>query len=123
MPKLVRVQNLNRSNAAAAPVRYCDTYACRLRGLMFRARLDPDEGLLLVEKSDSRLNAAIHMWFVRFDLAVFWISSGLRVVDKIVAKPWRPAYVPKAAAMYTLELHSTRSNDYEIGDLVEILPA
>ena len=86
---------------------------------MFRSRLALDEGLLLVEKRDSRLNTSIHMFFVPFDLAVFWINSELTVVDKVIAKSWRPAYFPKSGAKYTLEIHPTRFGDYEIGDNVE----
>jgi len=86
---------------------------------MFRSRLSPDEGLLLVEKRDSRLETSIHMFFVPFDLAVFWINSEMKVVDKIIAKSWRPAYLSKVDAMYTLEMHPDRFGDYEIGDKVE----
>jgi len=87
---------------------------------MFRSRLSPDEGLLLVEKRDSRLDTSIHMFFVSFDLAVFWINSKMTVVDKVIAKSWRPAYFPKSGAKYTLEIHPVRWEDYEIGDKVEI---
>jgi uncharacterized membrane protein (UPF0127 family) len=72
---------------------------------MFRSRLPPDEGLLLVEKRDSRLDTSIHMLFVPFDLAVFWINSDMIVVDKVIAKSWKPAYFPKADAKFTLEIH------------------
>ena len=87
---------------------------------MFRSRLTRDEGLLLVEKRDSRLDTSIHMFFVNFDLAVFWINSHMIVVDKVIAKSWRPAYFPKADAKYTLELHTDRWEDYQIGDKVEL---
>lgn len=86
---------------------------------MFRPRLDPDDGLLLVEKRDSRLDTSIHMFFVPFDLAVFWINSDMTVVDKVIARAWKPAYFPKANARYTLEIHPNRWADYEIGDKVE----
>lgn len=86
---------------------------------MFRARLDLDAGLLLVEKSDSRVNTSIHMLFVPFDLAVFWINSDMTVVDKVIAKSWRPVYISKADARYTLEIHPHRFGNYEIGDKVE----
>ncbi len=87
---------------------------------MFRPRLEPDEGLLLVEKRDSRLDTSIHMFFVSFDLAVFWINSEMTLVDKVIAKSWKPAYFPKEDAKYTLEIHPNRWGDYEIGDKVEI---
>jgi hypothetical protein len=88
---------------------------------MFRSKLHPDEGLLLVEKQDSRLEAAIHMLFVPFDLSIFWINAQLIVVDKIIAKRWHLAYVPKSAARYILEVHPNRMGDYEIGDKVEFV--
>ena len=115
----ILVNNLNRAIKNPAHVGYCDSFLCRLRGLMFRQRLTLNEGLLLVEKHDSRLNTSIHMFFVPFDLAVFWINSEMTVVDKVIAKSWRPAYFPKANAQYTLEIHPDRWGNYEIGDKVE----
>lgn len=119
MPRPIYIANLSRSLEKPARVGYCDSFACRLRGLMFRPLLDPDDGLLLVEKRDSRLDTSIHMFFVPFDLAVFWINSEMTIVDKVIAKSWKPAYFPKADAMYTLEVHPSRWADYEIGDRVE----
>lgn len=86
---------------------------------MFRARLDPDEGLLLAIGRDSRADSSIHMFFVPFDLAVFWINTNMEVVDKVLAKSWHPAYFPARGARYTLEVHPDRFHDYEIGHIVE----
>ncbi|MCE9646247.1 MAG: DUF192 domain-containing protein [Chloroflexi bacterium] len=119
MPDPIHVLNLNKPIDKPASVGYCDSFLCRLRGLMFRRRLAPDEGLLLVEKRDSRLDTSIHMFFVPFDLAVFWINSEMTVVDKVIAKSWHPAYFPKADAKYTLEIHLDRRENYNIGDKVE----
>jgi uncharacterized membrane protein (UPF0127 family) len=119
MPRPIHIHNLNRVLVTPARVEYCDSFLCKLRGLMFRPRLDPDEGLLLVEKRDSRLDTSIHMLFVPFDLAVFWINSDMIVVDKVIAKSWKPAYFPKSDAKFTLEIHPNRWGDYEIGDKVE----
>lgn len=123
MPRLIHVQNLNRQIEAPAHVGYCDSFLCRLRGLMFRPHLPHDEGLLLVEKRDSRLDTSIHMFFVPFDLTVVWINSQMTVVDKILAKSWKPAYFPKSDAKYTLEIHPDRWADYEIGDQVTFVDA
>ena len=119
MPRPIFVNNLKQSLAQPACVGYCDSFLCRLRGLMFRSRLALDEGLLLVQSRDSRLDSSIHMFFVPFDLAVFWINSKMEVVDKVIARSWRPAYFPKAEAKYILEIHPDRFNDYNIGDYVE----
>ena len=81
MSHSIYIQNLTHALPASARVEFCDSFLCRLRGLMFRDRLGLDEGLLLVEGRDSRLDSSIHMFFVPFDLAVFWIDSSLSVVD------------------------------------------
>jgi uncharacterized membrane protein (UPF0127 family) len=123
MPRPIFIQNLTHPLPAPAQVGFCDSFLCRLRGLMFRDRLGRDEGLLLVEGRDSRLDASIHMFFVPFDLAVFWIDSSLTVVDKVIAKSWKPAYLPKQPARYILEIHPQRWDNYEIGDKVEFKDA
>ena len=119
MSHSIYIQNLTHILPAPARVGFCDSFVCRLRGLMFRDRLGLDEGLLLVEGRDSRLDSSIHMFFVPFDLAVFWIDSSLTVVDKVIAKSWKPAYLPKKPARYILEIHPERWGNYEIGDKVE----
>lgn len=123
MPNFIFVKNITKSNLSPARVEYCDSFISRLRGLMFRSRLAPDEGLILVQGRDSRIDASIHMFFVPFDISVFWINANMQVVDKIIAKPWRPAYFPKQGAKYILEIHPTRFTDYEIGNTVEFINA
>ncbi len=100
-------------------VRYCESFLCRLRGLTFRRSLARDEGLLLVFGRDSRIDSSIHMLGVFFDLAIFWVNSDMKVVDKIVAGAWKPAFFPKEPARYVLEIHASRINDFEIGQAVE----
>ncbi len=112
------IQNLDQPIRTPPRIELCGSFLCRLRGLMFRSRLAPEEGLLLVMGRDSRADSAIHMLFVPFDLAVFWINSKMEVVDKTIARSWRPAYFPAKAARYTLEIHPDRFNDYEIGHTV-----
>jgi uncharacterized membrane protein (UPF0127 family) len=113
------VHNLSRPVKAPARIRRCDSFLCRLRGLMFRSHLDLDDGLLLEITHDSRLDSSIHMFFVPFDLAVIWINSERCVVDKIIARGWHPAYFPAQAARYTLEIHPDRFDNFEVGDKVE----
>jgi uncharacterized membrane protein (UPF0127 family) len=119
MPRQIIVENKIRKIPTPARIEYCDTFLTQLRGFTFRARLPRDEGLLLVGKRDSRLDSSIHMLFVWFDLAVLWINSDLQVVDKVLAKSWRPAYFSKRPAKYVLEIHPARWADYEIGDMVQ----
>ena len=119
MPKQIIVQNTNRKIASPAQIKYCDTFLSQLRGFTFRSRFSPTEGLLLVGTRNSRLDSAIHMLFVSFDLTVIWINSELQVVDKVLAKSWRPAYFSKQPARYVLEIHPERLGEYDIGDAVE----
>ncbi len=86
---------------------------------MFRSSLAADEGLLLVEGHDSRIDTSIHMLFVFMDLGVVWINSENVVVDTVLARSWRPAYLPRQAARYILEIHPARLNEFKIGDIVE----
>ena len=86
---------------------------------MFRSRLARDEGLVLVGIKDSRLDSSIHMFFVSFDLTVLWVNSEMKVVDKILAKSWRPMYFSKKPARYVVEIHPERWGDFEIGDEVQ----
>lgn len=123
MNTTVIVRNLSRTLPAPARVRDCRSFFCRLRGLMFRRRLGRDDGLLLVQPRQNRTDAAIHMLFVPFDLAVIWIDDAGLVVDRVLARAWRPAYIPRAPARYTLEIHPSRFDEYQVGDRVEILPA
>ena len=119
MPKHIIIQNNDRKIDSPANIKYCDTFLSQLRGFTFRSRLSPTEGLLLVGTRDSRLDSAIHMLFVSFDLSVFWINSNMQVVDKVLAKSWRLAYFSKEPARYVLEIHPDRWGEYEIGDTVE----
>jgi uncharacterized membrane protein (UPF0127 family) len=124
MSRYITVRNQNQPDLSPAHVKYCDSFLCRLRGLTFRDRLEPEDGLLLVQgQRDSRLDSSIHMLFVPFDLTVVWINTDMTVVDKVIAKSWRPAYFPAKPACYILEIHPNRWEDYQIGDKVEFQDA
>ena len=43
------------------------------------------------------------MMFMWIDLAVIWINSDFKVVDRVLARRWKLAYFPKCAARYVLE--------------------
>ena len=99
--------------------RWCGSFGSKLRGFTFRRRLAPDDGLVLVEKSDSRVATAIHMLFVFFDLGVIWVNDAGQVVDKVLAKPWRLSYVPAAAARYVIEGHPRLLEKVAVGDQIQ----
>lgn len=116
MPVIGKLTRRRDGVTLLSRVVWCDSFGCRLRGLMFRRRLPADEGLLLVEDRTSRSSAAIHMLFMRFPIAAIWLDDGFRVVDAVHARPWRPVYVPSQAARYTLEANPDLLATVEIGD-------
>jgi uncharacterized protein len=116
--KQVKIINLTNQDTIPIQAAYCQSFVCQLRGLMFRKNLTDGEGLLLVQKNDSRMDASIHMMFMWIDLAVIWINSDLTIVDKVLARRWKLAYVPHKAAKYVLETGVTHLADYNIGDIV-----
>lgn len=84
-------------------VKWCATFGSKLRGLMFRRSIDPDEGLVLAEDRSSIAATSIHMFFVPFDIAAVWLNEDFQVVHKALAKSWRPYYASPQAARYVLE--------------------
>jgi uncharacterized membrane protein (UPF0127 family) len=115
----IKLINPSSPQRTVIKVKFCDDFLSRLRGFTFRKNLALDEGLVLAEKRDSRLDTSIHMLFVWTDLAVFWVDSTLTVVDKTLAKSWRPYYASRAPARYVIELHSSRLDDLQVGDRIE----
>ncbi len=119
MSSFITVEDTSTRTRIPARIRVCESFACRLRGVMFRPSLPRDQGLLLIMPRESRLDSSIHMLFVPFDLAIFWIDSNKEVVDKTTAKSWRPAYIPARAARYVLEVHPDHINALDIGHKLE----
>jgi uncharacterized membrane protein (UPF0127 family) len=87
---------------------------------MFRPGIGIHEGVLLVERRDSRMDTAIHMLFMRFDIAVIWINHEKVVVDARLARKWQVAVTPARPARYVLEVHPELLPSFAIGEKVEI---
>jgi uncharacterized membrane protein (UPF0127 family) len=100
--KYVKVVNA-RNETLLARAKWCDTFGSRLRGLMLRRALTPDEGLILVEPRASVAATSIHMLFVSFDIAAIWLDGDRRVVHKALARSWRPYYASPRPARYVVE--------------------
>lgn len=113
--RTVSIHNQSRDAAPLVSAIWCQSYLCRLRGFTFRRSLPEGQGLLLVNPTEDRLSASIHMWMVFFPLGVIWIDGHGTVVDKIEALPWR-FYFPKHAARYILEASPEILAQVQIGD-------
>jgi len=112
------VWNGTRQKRLPVRARRCASFLCRLRGLTFRRRLGRDEALLLVGGREGRVEAAIHMLFVFFPIAVVWLDEEGRVVDRCLARPFRPLYVPRAAARDVLEGPPALLERIALGDVL-----
>lgn len=97
-------------------VRLCSSFWCHLRGLQFVTRLPDDEGLLFVTGREGRAHTAIHMFFMFFSIGVVWLDKRGYVVDKQLARPWRPAYTPAKPAQYYLEANPDILDRVAVGD-------
>ncbi len=117
-----RVYNRTHPLERGLWVRLCDTWWCRLRGLMFRRGLRPDEGLLFTWPRAGRWQAAVHMWGMFFPLALVWLNGDLQVVDVRSARPWRTVAVPREPARYLLELPLPWRQAFAIGHRLALEP-
>ena len=113
------LRNLTTGETLAYNVVRCDTFWKRGRGLMFRSSLGPDEVYLFIEGKESVAQATIHMFFVFFSIAVIWLDRDKRVVDKVLARPFRPFYAPGGPAQYFLEGHPSLLDRVSAGDQLE----
>ncbi len=118
MTRWVNLTNRTDGNRQIACARWCDSFGCRLRGLMFRRSLPSGRGLLLVQRRESRLDAAIHMLFMFIPLGVVWLDSDGQVVDSTVARPWR-FYLPRRPARYVLESGPELLESIHLGDRIQ----
>ena len=118
MSKVVQVVVKQNPETEILKARWCVSFWCRLRGLMFRRELPDGIGLVLVEGREGVANTTIHMFAVPFAIGVLWVNTAGIVVDKVVARPWR-VYAPAKPACYIVEGPPTIVNEVDQGDRIE----
>ncbi|NLE46337.1 MAG: hypothetical protein GX620_16585 [Chloroflexi bacterium] len=84
--------------------------------MTFRRHLADSEGLILLGGSETRVGSAIHMFFVFFPIAVVWLDREGRVIDRCLAKPFRPFYAPRRPARDIIEGHPEILDSVHDGD-------
>ena len=84
--------------------------AARMRGLLGRAGLEPDQGLLIPRTS------SIHMFFMRFPIDAVFLDRELRV-KKVVADlgPWKVAWARGARSVLELPAGAAARAGIEAG--------
>jgi uncharacterized membrane protein (UPF0127 family) len=91
-----------------------DTPLARMRGLLGRRSLPPEEGILL------RPASSVHTWFMRFPIDVVFLDrelSVLRVVPGL--RPWRAASRRRAAAVLELAAGESERRGIRVGDRLD----
>jgi uncharacterized membrane protein (UPF0127 family) len=101
--------------------RWCSSPWSRFRGLQYRRRLNPGEGLILAKNTDSIATSSIHMFFVVFPIAAVWIDGSGRVTSAQLARPWRPYYASPEPARYVLETGPDFLERVAVGDELDFV--
>jgi uncharacterized membrane protein (UPF0127 family) len=112
--------NRSTGETLASRVNLCDTFWSRFRGLMFRRALCPGQAYVFCYDRESVTDTTIHMFFVSFAISVLWLDAGKRVVDKALARPFRPYYAPRAPAQYFVEGLPELLERVRIGDELDL---
>lgn len=119
MPTYKTIFHQEQNKPLIQKAKWCNNFGSKLQGFMFKKTLTPEEALVLVEKSENRVNTAIHMLFMNFDLGVLWVNASGEVVDKTYAKRWKLQYTPSKPAQYVIEMHPSLLDVVKIGDHIE----
>lgn len=110
------LKNAKTGTVLLARVKWGTDFFTKLRGLMFRRSLPDDEGLVFIYGRESKLDTSIHMFFMAFPIATIWLDKNFVVVDKVLAKPWRPAYASRLPAQYVIEANPSLLDRVNVGD-------
>jgi len=105
-----------------------DTHFLRARGLMYRAGLERQQGMLFVFPVDGKYS--FWMKNMRFPIDIIWIDQTKTVVDTKsdvpACKQTRcPDLVPQVACRYVLEVAAgfVKQHHIRTGDHIEFIPA
>jgi uncharacterized membrane protein (UPF0127 family) len=117
---IVHLQNTTHPLPTPIKAKYCNSFWSRFRGLMLEPAIGENEGLILVEDNDTRIDSAIHMLFMNFDITAVWLNKKNMVVDVKLAKRWALAYIPQSPASFVLETHAAQFNNFNVGDTINL---
>ena len=122
----MKIVNLTRKNILAGKAEVAKSPFSKTKGLMFRAALAEDEGLLMEFSGETK--PAIWMPFMRFALDLVFIGEDKRIVDaRENVKPlsknpktWK-LYTPQKCCRWVLEIKAGRisTTKTRVGDLLD----
>lgn len=109
------ITNSTRGTTLARQAEQARSFWARLRGLMFRASL-PGDGGLVIEPNNS-----VHTFWMRFPIDVVFVDRENRVVGLVNAMPPNRPYAGSRQARRTLELPAgaIAASATQIGDQLD----
>jgi uncharacterized membrane protein (UPF0127 family) len=99
---------------------YFENFFSRLKGLMFKNDISANQAGLFINKNENIVDSSIHMLFMNFDIAVFWLDKTNTIVDKRIAKKWGLIYCPEVNSQKILETHTDIFDKLQIGEEIII---
>jgi len=114
--RLCAIRNERTGEIVLPKAEWTSGFWGHFKGLMLRRNLSDDEGLLFVYGKESKAETSIHMLFMLYSIATVWIDQHGVVVDAVLAKPWRLAYIPRKPAQYFIEARPRLLDHVHIGD-------
>ncbi len=99
---------------------YFENFFSRFKGLMFKKDITINQAGLFINKNENIVDSAIHMLFMNFDIAVFWLDKTNTIVDKRIAKKWGLIYYPDVKSHKILETHPEIFETLQIGEEITI---
>ena len=113
MQSVTTLRRADDGSIVCAKCELADSFWTKFRGLMGRASLPVDEGMLF------RPAGSIHMFFMRFPIDVVFCDADLRIVKVVRGlKPWRTAAA--RGAKVTIELAAGAATGLEPGDRLQL---
>jgi uncharacterized membrane protein (UPF0127 family) len=122
--KIVRAINQTRGTVLCGRVEDAGGLAGQSRGLLGRAGLEPDEGMIFVRGRFEPF-MWMHMFFMRFPIDVVFLNrAGVVIRINHELRPWRVSSVVFGARI-ALELAAgaARRSNTTVGDLIKVLDA
>ena len=114
--KTVRIVNLTKNTLIAQEAQIASSLGQRMKGLLGRSGLSPNEALVL------RPCSAIHTFFMRFPIDVLFLGRNMRVIKTIQHIPPNRLSPLVWASQMAIELPAGKvdQTQTEVGDTVEI---
>ncbi len=112
------------SNSKKINIEKADTDEKRILGLSGRTSLAPDTGLLFI--FDRSNYWGFWMKDMKFPIDILWLDKDFKVVtrmDRVAPETYPEVFLPRAAALYVLEINAGASQEYNIheGDIIKPL--